>query len=662
MPLRPLPPPLSRLLLLAGLLAFLPAFAREAKWLPITDEDRAATRSEIDPDAGAEILYRNQTVKCETSDWSEYIRIKLYNGQGVQQLAKIDLPVPADKFKSVAARIIASDGKITVLRKEEFFHRDLLRRGDWAIPLVSFTFPRQEPGSIIEYQWEADNLNVKIYRVRLDLRRRWPTRHAVLQICPSQYLKTGVSFPPGLATTNPEDAAGNYTFVEHNLPALRNEPFPPPHREICPEIYFRFYPHDPAKMDLWLRFGRDEAESLDNELTITHAIRIRCSELVAPSGDARDKLTRLYHFCQTRIRNLRQHPPTGPADAAEILSRRHDTDDVLRLGCGYPRDINLLFLALARAAGLEARWVLCNNRSEEFFDPDAHDPAMLESELVAVRLGANWVCYDPGNPYLPFGQLSWENEGVQALAIDRKKSEWLTTPARSAADSCTRRTAKLRLDADGTLEGDVHLKYTGHRAVEARQELADLGPDKREERMRQRLQERLPTVELSALDVRDIDDPATSLQLGYHVRIPGYAECTGSRLFLQPAYFEKGLPALFTAEKREYDIYFHFPWSEEDDVTIALPAGFTPEQASSPKSFPAREGADIKYVVALGITRSGDSLRYKRSFACELQLVSKDLYATIRKNFDEIQRRDGHVIILRPVEPSTSSPRSPSTP
>ena len=61
----------------------------------------------------------------------------------------------------------------------------------------------------------------------------------------------------------------------------------------------------------------------------------------------------------------------------------------------------------------------------------------------------------------------------------------------------------------------------------------------------------------------------------YHVRVPEYAQRTGKRLFLQPGFFLKGIDPMFSAGTRRYPIYFHYPWSEEDKITIDLPNSCT---------------------------------------------------------------------------------------
>ena len=650
------------------LLGFATPATADIKWYDITAEDRAATRSEIDPDAGAEILYHRIRLNCGSGIRQNYFRIKLYDEKAAPQLAAIAIEPGylghGGRIYDVAARVTTPDGQTAILPDNAFLRQDYLLDGSRSSQRVAFAIPRLSPGTIIEYQWTTSSPFQWHYFFALPLDGKWPTRHVAFKVAPTAGLKSEVSFLRCRPSRTPEDAAGYSLFEAHDIPARQSEPFPPPDREIGPWILFSAYPiwFKPEKKDLWQYYGQKMAEHLAVELTVNDAIRACSAGLVNPGGDDRDKLGRIYRFCQTRIRNLARNPAGGSTDAGSVLLERHDTADILRVGCGYPRDINLLFLALVRAAGFEARWALCGDRREVFFRQKVHDLTSLDGTIVGIHLGERWIFCNPGNPHLPFGELGWGNEGIQALALDVQNSEWLPTPNRVAADSCVRQTANLHLETDGTLEGEVRLELTGHRGIAARDELTDLSAGKRTDLLRKRLQQRLPDAELSALEVLNAEDPAAPFQINYHVRVPGYAERTGLRLVLQPAFFEKSVPALFTAEQRTLDIYLRYPWSEEDDVAIALPEGWTFEHPSSPESFGAEEGSPIQYKVSLGVTPSGASLHYKRFFACELQFVNKDQYSIIKSTFDEIQRRDAHTVILQRTETPTTVPQPAPAP
>jgi hypothetical protein len=225
---------------------------------------------------------------------------------------------------------------------------------------------------------------------------------------------------------------------------------------------------------------------------------------------------------------------------------------------------------------------------------------------------------------------------------------WVKTPVTDAQKSKEKRTAKLQLDENGTMEGDVTIEYTGHLSVERKVTNEDDSPAQREENLKEMLKDRLSSAELTNIVIENDADPAKPFVYKFHVRVPEYAQKTGKRLFFQPGFFEKGISALFSAGKRTYPIYFHYPWSEQDDVTIQLPKGFALDNADRPA--PINAGAISQYDVQMGITNDQSTLIYKRNFFfgnSSLLLFSVEKYDAIKQLFDEVSKADNHIITLK---------------
>src|SRR5205814_8284317 len=138
----------------------------------------------------------------------------------------------------------------------------------------------------------------------------------------------------------------------------------------------------------------------------------------------------------------------------------------------------------------------------------------------------------------------------------------------------------------------------------------------------------------------------------YRVRVPGYAQRTGKRLFLQPAFFQKGIGALFATSERKHDIYFHYPWREEDRVVIELPTGYALDNAESPAPF--NIGQTGNYQVNLGVTQDGRMLEYKRVFTFNGMLFPANSYAQLKKVFDALYEQDNHTVSLKQAGPGSN--------
>jgi hypothetical protein len=158
----------------------------------------------------------------------------------------------------------------------------------------------------------------------------------------------------------------------------------------------------------------------------------------------------------------------------------------------------------------------------------------------------------------------------------------------------------------------------------------------------------MSTAELSEIKIENVTDPAKPFVYGYHVRVPAYAQRTGKRIFLQPAFFEYGSAPLFSSSIRKNDVYFHYPWSEYDEVTIELPTGYALDNADAPAPFSA--GAISEYKPTVAVTSDGKLLIYKRNFffgGGGNIFFPVAAYPQLKNYFDVVNKQDNHTITLK---------------
>ena len=227
-------------------------------------------------------------------------------------------------------------------------------------------------------------------------------------------------------------------------------------------------------------------------------------------------------------------------------------------GTGF--DINMLFVALAQSAGLDARGVMTSRRDGRFFNINFLDRYFLNDIAVAVKIGEAWQFFDLSYPYAEPGMLAWSQEGVAALIPDAKEPTWEQTPMAAPERTTMRRMGDFKLSADGTLEGTVRVEYTGHYGASRKAIYDGQTEEERVDTFTEGVTDRLSTAEVSEMkfeNVTELDGPFT---YSYKVKVPGYATMTGKRLFFQPNYFERNAAASFTTSERIHDIYFRHGW------------------------------------------------------------------------------------------------------
>lgn len=625
------------------------------EWRPVSADERALTTPIVEKDADAEAIFwevRLDDTEPDKTIFRHYLRMKVFNARGVETYSRIDLPYfNGVKILDLVARTVKADGTVIELKKDAVFERTIVKTGKVKIRAKSFVMPGVEPGAIIEYQWREERGSLGQY-VRLEFQRDIPVRLVKYYIKP--YVNPQFPFPmtfnvfhmPNTSMVKEKNGFSSFTLT--NVPAFREEPYMPPESEVRPWIlvYYAETNEGTTASQYWGTLARQMFESDKSELKVNEDIRRAATAAIGTATDPEEKLAKLFEFTRTKITNP-YDDASGylEADLAK-LKPNNSPADTLKRGLGTSRDIDVLFGAMAIAAGFEVRIARLSDRSDAFFNPSFADSYFMSTFDIAVKVGNQWRFFDPGNRYVPFGMLSWFEEGVPALVPDAKEPMWVTTPQSRPEKSLQKRTAKLRILEDGTLEGDVQIEYTGHLASEEKEYHDALTAAEQETEITESIKERMSTAQVSGISLENVKDAIKPLVLRYHVKVPQYAQRTGRRLFFQPGFFEQGAPQTFSSTSRKYPIYFHYSWSELDDVTIDLPQGFGLENPETPAPVKAGEFVNLE----IKMSANSRTLHYERKFSIgssQTMLFPATQYNSLKQVFDAIFQIDTFALTLR---------------
>jgi hypothetical protein len=652
--------PLFALCLIAS--AASPALAED--WKPVTPAEVALKAPVVESDADAEVIFWEVRIDDDPEGdliFNHYVRIKIFTERGREAQSKVDLLFGRlfrtnIQIKDIAGRTIKPDGQVVELKKQDIFERNIVRSSGLKAKAKSFAMPGVEPGAIIEYRWREVRANQSAQYIRLQFQRDIPVQRVKYFIKPFPFEGLGMKVQTFHSTQEVKfvkEGDGFYSTTMVNMPAYREEPRMPPEDEVrtwALVYYSKDEKRDPAKY--WKEYGRQVYEIVKPLMKVGDEVKQAAAAAVGDATTPEQKLDRIFEFCRTKIKNVSSAASGLSSEERAKLKSNKTPSDTLKRGMGTAGDIDLLFAAMAAAAGLDARLALSPDRSDVFFDPGRALGYFLDPAHVAVRVGDSWRFFNPGYPHIPKGMLLWKEEGNAVLITDPKDPVFVQTPLSGPQKSVEKRKATLKLSEDGTLEGDVRIEYTGHLAVDMKEAIDDDSPSEREQALRELVKGRMSTAELSDVKIENVTDPAKPLVYTYRVKVPGYAQRTGKRLFLQPAFFQYGKSPTFSTNSRRHAIYFHYPWSEEDEVTFELPAGFTLDNADAPAPFAS--GELTKYEVKVFTTKDQRTLIYKRSFffggggdTLDRLLYEANTYPQMKGYFDALHKQDSHTITLK---------------
>jgi hypothetical protein len=443
-----------------------------------------------------------------------------------------------------------------------------------------------------------------------------------------------------------DDAKGFRVATMYNVPAYKDEPYMPPDDEVRKWMFLSY--RTIGSLFQWMSVGYRWQEGLKVLSKPNKEVKAKAAELTTGVLSEEERIRKIYDFVQKDIKNI-SFDRTLSEEQIEKLDVK-DADDALKRGMGSSFYLDMLFASLARAAGFEVNVILASDRSENFFSPEKYPfSSFVEMSGIAIKIGPTWRYFDPCAPFHPFGTLPWNRENVRALLIGEGGQNWVTTPLSDETKSPAKRTGKFELSEDGTLQGFVTLEYDGHQAISRRREQYRDSQSKREENLKNEIKSRIDSAEITEISIENFDDSRKPLTYKFKVRVPNYAQKVGKRMIFQPGFFEYGAKPVFSAAKRTYNIYFPYPWSENDTVEIHLPKNYALDNADAPA-----EVADTNKIsrLKIGITidNATNNLRLTRSFyfgANRNILFPVAAYEPLKGLFDNFHNADSHALALK---------------
>jgi hypothetical protein len=631
-----------------------------AKWDPVDPAELAMTTPTVEADADAEVLVWDAKIadverggNIET-EYEHYLRIKIFTDRGRDTQSRVDIPyLDGVKVRDVEGRTIKKDGSTIELKESDVYEREVLKVSGTKIKATSFVLPGVETGGLVEYRWRAKRSDAWSDNVRLSFSREIPVRLVRYRITPLSLYRLGVTADPMMRSAafrcrgEARRDGSAYVVSLSNIPSFRDEPRAPSPWDVRPWMLLFYDQRTTASPKIfWTQWSAGIYEAYRKMLSPSSSTQRAARGLAVGGAPVPQAIAAALAYCRRTI--ARVDIDTTTETARKDFKTHKNPQDALSDGRGTGYDTLGSFVAVMRALGHDARVVFTPRSDDVAFDPTLMLSQLLSGQIAAVRDGEQWRFVDPANIYAPAGELRWQYESQEVLVPDEKASVVVRTPTAAPEWSTRHRTATLALAEDGTLEGDVTAEGTGHLGQISKHADDARAVAERGKALTESITAHLPGAEISAVVIDHVTDPAKPYTCRFHIRVPGFAQRTGSRLFVVPAVFQKGIPAEFTAEKRQSPLFFQFAWRELDEIDIALPPGFVIDGAIQPGT--AEVAGVSRYAATVTPSADGTVLKYRRDFVfgADGRLSFRAAsYAFFRTYFNDIIKRDGFAVTLK---------------
>ncbi|MGB7983898.1 MAG: DUF3857 domain-containing protein [Terracidiphilus sp.] len=633
-----------RYLLLLSIFAA-PALLR-AQFQEPTPEELKMTSDPKAPGAAAVYLYREEICNDEYQTYSFYERIKVLTEKG-KEMATVSIPFNRSELKitNIQGRTIHADGTIIplIVKPDELMDYKVKKVQEDSIV---FTLPSVEAGSILEYRYTysfKDYMPLPTWDIQ---RAQFVHKaHYLLHFFNKSYDKLMYSYKID-SGEKLIYKKGDYTLDLTDIPPKPDEDWMPPLNTLKWRLEFYLSRFDAGK-DFWDYADKYWADAIKDFITPNGDLKKDVALIVAPTDTDEQKARKIYDAVVKMDNTSFSRQKSKAERKKEKIKDVNNAHDLWKQQSGMDDDIALLYVAMARAAGLTAWPMKVVNRNRAIFDDSYLSTYQLDDYIVIIELGGKDVYLDPGQKVCPFGSLSWKHALTSGLRLSAKGAVVATTPAITFKESVTRQAAELTVDETGEMKGKASIAMTGPEALYWRQLALENDEAEVRKQFIDSISNDLPEGVQADFDhFQALNDSSVSLVAVVNVS-GSLGSATGKHFFLPGLFFETRAKHPFVAQdKRVTPIDVHYPKLIEDDVVYHLPAGYGID--SAPKT------SDVNWpnhaILRINSVAKDNSVRIQRAFIRNFTLLGPKEYNDLHDFYLKLAAADQQQLVLTRVQ------------
>lgn len=566
---------------------------------------------------------------------------------------------PFRKIKSLHGWCIPAQGKDYEVKDKDAVDRSLSGGGELVddVKFRVLTIPAPDPGNIVGYEYEVEERP-------FFLQDMWYFQEAdpVRETHYSLQLPSGWEFRD-FWLNHPEvkaSPAGNnlWQWTVTDVKEIRHEPAMPPYVGIAGQMIVTFFPPGGKAANgfaAWDDMGKWYGTLLAGRADASPEIKQQVASVTSGQNTPVQKMQAIAQFVQHDIRYVAIELGIGgwqPHPAPEVFSHRY----------GDCKDKATLMRAMLHEIDVDSYHVLINTqRGAVTRETPAHQgfnhaivaiklaDGLKDPALVAVRedpkLG-RLLFFDPTDDITPFGQIRGELQANYALLVTPDGGQLLPLPQQPSDMNSIERTAKLTLDAGGTLKGNVKEVRLGERAASERYALMKVSTDAdRVKPIETLLANSLSSFHITHATVSNLHHSDQPFGFDYTFESDHYAKNAGGLLLVRPRVLGNKAFNLFESkEPRKFPFEFEGPARDVDTFEIAIPAGYEVDDTPPPVD------ADFSFASYHSKTEvSGGVIRYTRTFEVKELSLPVDRADELKRFDRAITGDERNTVVLKAV-------------
>ena len=198
------------------------------------------------------------------------------------------------------------------------------------------------------------------------------------------------------------------------------------------------------------------------------------------------------------------------------------------------------------------------------------------------------------------------------------------------------------LSPNRSLSFSGKLEWSGNLAIDMRQILGELTPQKRREWLSQMLSRKAGDARVEKFELFGLGDPDTTLGLEFSAELPYFARRAGSRMIFEPSLYHHVSFDGEAPEVRTMPLFNRTRYLYIDSLTFTLPPGFASRGSNQENQIATRFGD-----YAVTISETPGSMIWESQFKQDSREIPLSDYADYYTFMSEVRDLSGKKIILQ---------------
>jgi hypothetical protein len=444
---------------------------------------------------------------------------------------------------------------------------------------------------------------------------------------------------------------GTYSWQLSDVPRIELETHEPPYRALAGYMIVTFFSEKiHNSYSSWADIGKWYSQLTADSRQPTPALQQKVQELAPGNLSPLARIEALARFAQRDIRYASIKMGIGgfkPHAAGEIFAHRYgDCKDKANVLAAMLAQINInsFYMPIHDDRGIFTQDSPPNHLFNHVILAIQLPDAIKESfpaVFTHPKLG-RLLIFDPTNEFVPFGQLPAYEQDSYALLVTENSGELIHLPASPPEVNELRRSAKLKLLPDGSLQGEVEEVRSGYLAMTERMYLEQETERDRKKMMEHFLGATIGNFQVDGFEFINENNIDKDLVLKYKFTANHYAKNAGQLLLVRPRILGEDVSRFDGSKPRHYPYEFEAPFLASDSVEITLPDGFKVDELPDPAK------ANFPFAQYTSKTEAaGNVLKYTREYKMMTTLVPVDHIDQLRRLFSEIMTDEKNMAVLK---------------